>query len=190
MSVPTVAWVLPRPPKSCYPGGVPLHFEIKLLRHLGILPNKKILQPFGGMGIYGLRCDLRIDHPLSQKFGEKVKWKKPNLIADAHVLPFKSNYFDLVFCDPPYSAEESKRIYKTPKINYKLYINEAVRVCKIGGFIASYHVVMTPRPNNTKYHSRIFLGTRIWHRLRVCCIFQKIDEINEKKIIKKIGLLF
>lgn len=175
MSIPTLAWVLPRPPKSRYPGGVPLHFEIKLLRHLGITANMRILQPFGGMGIYGLRCDLKRTHPLAHKFGDDVKWNSPDVIADAHCLPFPDKYFDLVFCDPPYSAEESAKMYETPKITYKLYITEAVRVCRVGGFIASYHVVMTPRPDRTVYHSRILLGTKIWHKLRVCCIFTKID---------------
>ena len=176
MGVPTQAWVLPRPPKSCYPGGVPLHFEIKLLRHLGLSESADILQPFGGMGIYGLRCDLRATHPLSGKFGNDVKWKPPDVIADAHELPFPDNSFDMVFCDPPYSTDESKKLYRTPKVDYKKYITEAVRVCRENGYIASYHVVMTPRPLGTIYHSRILLGTRIWHRLRACCIFQKVSN--------------
>ena len=174
MSVPTLAWVLPRPAPSCYPGSVPLHFEKKMLRHLGLDPSvHKILQPFGGMGEYGIRCDLRETHPLAERFGGKVKWRKPDYICDAHDLPFDDNIFDLVFCDPPYSAKEAAEIYGTPPVVYKTYIAEAVRVAKLGGFIASYHVVMTPRPDGTTYHSRIMLGTRVWHRLRVCCIFQK-----------------
>ena len=181
MSINTIAWILPRPPLSCYPGGVPLHFEKKLLRHLGISERARILQPFGGMGIYGLRCDLNIKHPLTQKFGEKVKWRPPDIIADAHYLPFSDNTFDLVFCDPPYSTEESQKLYGTPKVIYKRYIAEAVRVCREGGYIASYHVVMTPRPPQTIYHSRILLGTRIWHKLRACCIFKKTSNSEESK---------
>ncbi len=99
---------------------MPLHFEIKLLRHLEIDPNKhKILQPFGGMGQYGIRCDLRNTHPLAEKFGKNVKWKPPDFICDAQKLPFEDNTFDLVFCDPPYSAEEGQKLYGTSPIKYK-----------------------------------------------------------------------
>lgn len=175
MGVPTIAWVLPRPSKSKYPGSVPLHFEKKLLRHLGVDPaTAKILQPFGGMGEYGIRCDLRETHPLAAMHGDKVIWKRPDYICDAHDLsPFADNTFDLVFLDPPYSKEEAETIYAAPPPVYKRYIAAAVRVAKPGGFIASYNVVMTPRPDGTTYHSRIMLGTRVWHRLRACCIFQK-----------------
>ena len=173
MPVPTEAWVLPRPSKSRYPGSVPLHFEKRLLRMLGLDETALILQPFGGQGIYGWKFDLRMTHPLADKFGDELIWTPPDAVADAHYLPCKDDSFDLVFLDAPYSKEESARIYGTPKPIYKKYISEAVRVCKPGGFVASYHVVMTPRPAGTVYHSRILLGVGVWHKLRACCIFQK-----------------
>lgn len=152
-----------------------MHFEKKLLRLLGLTPQSRILQPFGGMGEYGLRCDLRRTHPFAARFGAAVRWMPPNVVADAHALPFASHSFDLVFCDPPYSTSEAAAIYGTPPIVFKRYIAEAVRVSKVGGFVCSYHVVMTPRPPGTTYHSRILLGTRTWHRLRACCVFQKSE---------------
>ena len=173
-SVLTLAWVLPRPKPDCYPGGFPLHFEKKLI---GILGNpSRILHPFGGMAQYGLRLDILKEHPYSATFGKEVKWYPPDLQADAHHLPFKDNTFDLVICDPPYSKEQSRSMYGTGKITYKRYIAEAVRVCCSGGYIASYHVVMTPRPIGTEYYCRILLGTRVFHRLRACCIFKKIGK--------------
>lgn len=159
----TETWVLPRPRKNKYKGGFPLHFEKRLIRKLGMdeLHKFKILHPFGGMAEYGVRCDLNQD-------------VKPDRIADAHNLPFKDNSFELVIVDPPYDAEQSKKLYGTPKPEYKRYIAEAVRVCKVGGYVAMYHWVWTPRPEGTKCHARIVVLTRVWHRPRVCFIYQKM----------------
>lgn len=171
MSVPTEAWVLPRPKRDKYPGGFPLHFEGKLIR---LLNNpERVLHPFGGMGAGGIRVDMRRTHPLADRFGEDLIWTPPEIQGDAHYLPFSDNSFDLVLCDPPYSDEESSTMYGTPKISYKKYIAEAVRVCRPGGFVASYNVVMTPRPDGTEYYYRILIATRVYHRLRACCVFQK-----------------
>ena len=183
MKIETIAWVLPRPRKKQYiKGSFPLHFERRLLELLGFEPGTlgqmeffdrsmrtRILHQFGGMAEFGLRMDVN----------ESLE---PDLIADAHALPFPDNTFDLVIVDPPYSDDLSKKIYGTGKLKYYTYVNEAVRVCKPGGFITLYHVVMLPRPKGTKYHKRIFLGIRIWHRLRCASIFQKLlpEEVAER----------
>ena len=160
----TICWVLPRPRKNKYKGGFPLHFEKKLIRELEFnekKDTKKIFHPFGGCAEFGLRNDLN----------EEVK---PDFNLDAHNLKsIKNNQFELVILDPPYDNEQAERLYKTPKLKYKDYISEAVRICKPNGFIAMYHWVMTPRPERTKYFMRIVILTRVWHRPRVCCVFQK-----------------
>lgn len=159
----TVTWVLPRPRKNKYPGGFPLHFERKLIRELGLNENDidEIFHPFGGCAEYGLRNDLR-------------KEVNPDMNMDAHDLyVLKDNCFSLVILDPPYNVEQSKKLYDTPAPHYKQYIEEAVRVCKPGGFIAMYHWVMTPRPKGTSYYMRIVILTGVWHRPRVCCVFKK-----------------
>lgn len=158
MAIENMAWVLPRPAKSKYKGAVPLHFEKKLF---GLYDNPHhILQPFGGMGQFGLIADIKLE-------------VKPNIVSDAHALPFPANTFDFVFVDPPYSNEESVKMYGTGKLRPLTYIREASRVCKPFGFIALYHKLMLPRPPQTIYHRRIFVGTRIWHTARICTIFQK-----------------
>jgi hypothetical protein len=155
----TICWVLPRPSKSKYRGSFPLHFEKKLWRELG--EPKKVLHPFGGKAEIGDRVDINPD-------------VNPTWVGDAHDMNWiKDNAYDLVILDPPYDDDKSNKLYGTGKLFYKKYITEAVRVCKKGGFIAMYHWVMTPRPNRTKYFERVVILTRVWHRPRVCCIFQK-----------------
>jgi len=158
MAIPKEIWTLPRPRKPYYPGSFPLHFEKKLIR---LLDNpEKILHPFGGHSEYGLRIDLN---------REVI----PDGVADAHNLPFPSNHFNLVICDPPYNDKLSEELYKAPKIKYKSFINEAVRVCKPKGFIASYHWIWTVKPKNTEYYKIIVVLPGQNHRARICCIYQK-----------------
>ena len=158
----TITWVLPRPSKSKYKGSFPLHFEKKLIREIGmdeIKDKQNIFHPFGGMSEYGLRNDLR----------DEVK---PDFKMDAHNLTeIKDNTFKLVIVDPPYNDKLSKDLYGMPKLQYKKYISEAVRVGS--KYVAMYHWVMTPRQDNTKLIKRIVVLTRTWHRPRVCQIFQK-----------------
>lgn len=157
----TLAWVLPRPRKSKYKGGFPLHFEKKLLRELNIdLEKNRILHPFGGHAEYGLRLDI-------------VPEIEPDIIGDAHDLPFKNGVFDVAILDPPYSDEYSKVLYKTGKLSFGRYTKEAVRVVKLGGYIVVYHYLATPRLENTELAMRIFLETRIWHKLRCVHIYKK-----------------
>lgn len=167
-----LAWVLPRPNKSKYIGSFPLHFEKKLLRLLNIdLKKHKILHPFGGKAEFGTRVDIN-------------KEVKPDYIGDAHNLDiFEDNTFDLVILDPPYNENYSKRLYKTNKIplKYKKYTSEAVRVCKEGGYVVMYHYVATPSIPNTILFKRIFMETRMWHKLRCVHIHQKNTKVWSKK---------
>jgi len=158
MTIPTKVWVLPRPRKPYYLGSFPLHFEIKLIRELG--NPQKILQPFGGWSPYGIRLDLN-------------KEVAPDIIADAHYIPFQSNSFDLTLCDPPYTDKLSQSMYRTPPLHYKQYMNEAVRVTKPGGFVASYHWRWTTRPLGTVYNQIIVVLPGQNHRARICCVYKK-----------------
>jgi len=158
MTIPKEIWTLPRPRKPYYPGSFPLFFEIKLIRDLG--NPEKILHPFGGHAEHGIRTDLNKD-------------VLPDSIADAHKLPFPDNYFELIICDPPYSDKLSKELYGAPKIKYHTYMNEAVRVCRPEGYIASYHWIWTVRPKGTSYHKIIVVLPGQNHRARICCIYKK-----------------
>ncbi|MHA2047409.1 MAG: hypothetical protein ACW99G_21700 [Candidatus Thorarchaeota archaeon] len=116
---------------------------------------------FAGMTKYGFRIDIKSE-------------VEPDLIADCHNLSMiPDNTFELVIPDPPYNDELSRILYNTGPLRYKDYIKEAVRICKPEGHVAMYHWVITPRPKGTKFVSRIVILTRVWHRPRICCIFQK-----------------
>ncbi|MHA2274254.1 MAG: hypothetical protein ACXAC2_00705 [Candidatus Kariarchaeaceae archaeon] len=157
--VPKEIWTLPRPRKPYdFKGGFPLHFEKKLIR---LLDNpEKILHPFGGRAEYGTRIDLKLD-------------RNVDALGDAHDLPFKSDHFDLVICDPPYNDELSKEMYDTPPVKFGKYSKEAVRVCKPGGFVAMYHWLWIPRLKGTDYYKIVVVLPGQWHRARICVIYRK-----------------
>jgi len=142
-----------------------LHFEIKLIRELGLDPKKhKILHPFGGRAQFGLRVDINPE-------------VEPDIVGDAHDMHmFKDDKFDLVILDPPYTDEYSEKLFGTGKLNFKKYTAEAVRVAKPKGYIAMYHFLATPRLDGTNLIMRIFLQTRIWHKLRCVHVYRKEKE--------------
>jgi 16S rRNA G966 N2-methylase RsmD len=161
MKIDNYAWVLPRPSRSKYVGSFPLHFERKLLNLLEIDPTThKILHTFGGKAEFGWRCDINPD-------------VKPDVVCDAHYLPFHNNEFDLVILDPPYNEEFAKQLYNTGKLRFKQYTSEAVRVCKNGGFVVMYHYLATPSLKDVKLVKRILMETRPWHKARIVHIHQK-----------------
>lgn len=156
--IPTIVWTLPRPPASRYKGGFPLYFEQNLVQLLGY--PEKILHPFGGMAEFGTRVDLNAD-------------LNPDVIADAHDLPFEDGSFDCVILDPPYSDEEADTIYKTPPLRPSVYTREAVRVLKEGGWLVVYTDKEPARPPRCNHTLRIVVVLRPHHRARICGVFQK-----------------
>lgn len=159
----TLVWVLPRPRiKNYYKGAFPLHFEKKLLRLYGIDENVAdgVLHPFGGRAEYGKRCDLNPD-------------VSPDYVCDAHSLPFEDESWNFIIFDPPYSNEESMKLYGMPPIHLKKAISESVRVLKRRGFIALYHRLWLPKPSGCEYHRRIMVSPGQWHETRICHVFQK-----------------
>lgn len=165
-------WYLPRPRQvNKYRGGFPLHFEKRLFN---TYRPSRILQPFGGKAEYGIRLDIK-----NVVQGEDIK---PDIIADAHRLPFRNNSFDFVLCDPPYSDEESSRLFGTGHINTKAFVAEAVRVTRIGGYVALYHRRMNSRPKGTIYDRIIVVLTRVNHSPRVCCVFQRVKTLFDGEV--------
>lgn len=162
-----IVWVLPRPrvevgESKTYPGAFPLHFEKRLYKFLQC--PKLILHPFGGKAEIGLRVDLK-------------RSVKPDIIADAHHLPFRDKIFDVVICDPPYSNEQNKELYGLNiSLHFKLWGKEAYRVCKTYGTIVLYHVRWLPRPHkNVISLFRIIVLVSQHHLARVVSIYLKME---------------
>ncbi len=159
-TIPTDAWVLPRPRPDCYVGSFPRFFEQRLWRLMG--KPERVLHPFGGLAEIGDTVDLNAT-------------TTPTWVGDAHDLHWiPDDSYDLVLLDPPYSSDESEFMYGTPKLRPKAFVAEAVRVCKVGGHVAVYHRVQPKRPEGTRLVRRIVILTRTNHAPRVCFIFEKL----------------
>lgn len=158
-----LVWVLPRPrleeDKSYYKGAFPLHFEKRLWRLLG--KPEKVLHNFGGKARIGLRIDIN-------------RQVEPDIVADAHHLPFTDESFDAVICDPAYSNEENEKLYNViHPLKFKQWCQESERVLKLRGFLVLYHDRWLPRPKSCSYWMRVLVLPSQHHRARVCGIFQK-----------------
>ena len=126
-----------------------------------------ILNLFCGMNKQGCRIDINPE-------------VKPTYICDAHKVSdvCREKWFDVILADPPYSNDESKALYGTGKLNYKIWTGEADKLLKTGGLFIIYHKLIVPNPNPDRYQvvKRVFVGNRIWHLPRVAIYFQKRGE--------------
>lgn len=171
MMVKSIAWCLPRPRrKDKYPGGFPQHFERRLLELIGCRSNGvKILHPFGGMAEYGIRLDI-------------LPGVQPDIIGDAHNLPIRDSCIDVVILDPPYSDEESSKIYGTGHLDYKRYVSESLRVLKPSGFLALFHKYSLPLKLDAKLIVRILIEIRAFRTARICKIYQKNGSSSQGQL--------
>jgi 16S rRNA G966 N2-methylase RsmD len=185
-----LAWYLPRPKPDHYKGGMPLYAEEWLMDLAATLLEKQrddlcILNVFCGMNKYGYRVDLNPE-------------VKPDLLCDIHKLgdceeriklDLGSTFmFDVVFADPPYSDEETDKLYsdKLPKLNYSKWTKECDKFLKPGGLLIVYHKQVPANPNPEKYSvvKRVFIGNRIWHLPRVAIYFQKRIAQEEEGVLE------
>ena len=176
-----IAWYLPRPKPDHYKGGMPLYAEEWLMNLAATVLEKPredlcILNVFCGMNKYGYRVDLNPE-------------VKPDLLYDIHKLGEceekikldlgNSFKFDVVFADPPYSDEETDKLYndKLPRLNYSKWTKECDKFLKPGGLLIVYHKQVPANPNPEKYSvvKRVCIMNRIWHLPRVAIYFQKRD---------------
>jgi 16S rRNA G966 N2-methylase RsmD len=161
-----IAWFLPRPKPDHYKGGMPLHAEKWLLKLAGEIISDSsplVLNLFCGMNTEGIRVDLNPD-------------VKPHFLCDAHELSKHIEFeFDVILADPPYSDDEAKELYGTPKLNYKKWTTEATKLLRPGGLLIVYHKYVMPNPNPEIYTvvKRVFIGSRSYHLPRVAIYFQR-----------------
>ena len=171
-----IAWFLPRPKPDHYKGGMPLYAEewlVELAKDILLKRGQDIdlLNLFCGMNKLGFRIDIKSE-------------VKPDLLADAHDFTKKYAYgydktlkrkFDVILADPPYSEEEARELYGTPKLNYKKWTAECDKVLRKGGLLIVYHKYVMPNPNPERYVvvKRVFIGNRSYHLPRVAIYFRK-----------------
>jgi 16S rRNA G966 N2-methylase RsmD len=165
-----IAWFLPRPKPDRYKGGMPLHCEdwlLSLAKQVIHKADASILNLFCGMNKHGFRVDLNPE-------------VEPDIVCDAHELTQHLNgaKFDIILADPPYSNEEARELYGTPKLNYKKWTKEAEKVLNPGGLLIVYHKYIMPNPNPDIFHveKRVFIGNRTYHIPRVAIYFKKEGE--------------
>lgn len=160
-----LAWFLPRPKKDHYKGGMPLYAEewlLDLAREILGKEDIAIMSLFCGMCKQGLRVDIKPE-------------VKPHIVADAHDLSMIQGHIDVILADPPYSTEEARDLYGTPKLNYKKWTAECEKLLKKGGLLIVYHKYVMPNPNPEKFTvvKRVFIGNRAYHLPRAVIYFQK-----------------
>jgi hypothetical protein len=164
-----LAWFLPRPKPDHYKGGMPLYAErwcLQLARDILDNQDASILNLFCGMNTEGFRVDIK----------EEVH---PDLLCDAHELTkYLDKKFDIIFADPPYSDDESKELYQTPKLRYKKWTEEATKLLNPKGLLIVYHKYVMPNPNPDLYEvaKRVFIGNRVYHLPRVAIYFRLKDN--------------
>jgi hypothetical protein len=165
-----LCWYLPRPKPDHYKGGMPLYAEEWLIREAkGILGTNypKLLNVFCGMNKMGIRIDLNPE-------------VKPDYIGDIHKLSEflpSDKKFDIILADPPYSDEETDKLYSKdlPRLNYSKWTAECDKFLEDGGLLIVYHKQLPANPNPEKYTAvrRVCILNRVWHVPRVAVYFQK-----------------
>lgn len=161
-----IAWFLPRPKPDKYKGGMPLYAErwcLELARDIIQKPDASILNVFCGMNSEGFRVDIKPE-------------VNPDLVCDIHKLSSHiDSKFDIIFADPPYSDQEAKEIYNTPKLKYKIWTSECTKLLNYGGLLIVYHKYVMPNPDPKIYEvsKRVFIGNRVRHLPRVAIFFKK-----------------
>ena len=108
---------------------------------------------------------------------------KPRIIASGESLPIRSDRFDFVFLDPPYSEAEAKEMYGTAYPNPFKLLKEAWRVTKDGGHVLFLHRLipgsMKGLPMRSQNVVAIVGVARVgaWSNMRALTVFRKPEQL-------------
>lgn len=160
-------WVL-GPPDNGYPGGFPRGF-ISRVRKRWWGANR--LWVCSGGVHDGVTVDVNRD-------------VRPAMIANGEALPIRSDRFDFVCLDPPYSEEEAASLYGTRYPNPFLLLKEAWRVAREGGHILFLHRLvpgtMDGLPMRTRNAVAIVGVCRVgaWSNMRALTVWRKPEQMD------------
>lgn len=99
---------------------------------------------------------------------------RPSVCGNGHHLPLRSEVFDLVLADPPYSAEDAKQ-YGTGMVNRPALLREAWRVTRPGGHLV-WLDTQVPMFSKVLWHwwGAITIIRSTNHRVRLVSLFERV----------------
>lgn len=100
--------------------------------------------------------------------------RSPKIQADASILPFADNSFDLYLSDPPYSDADAT-IYGTPPYPLGKAMKEARRVLRPGAYFGILHLYY-PSYRRKEWHLEglIAVATGFMSKTRMFSIFRNL----------------
>lgn len=109
-------------------GGYPKRFLKLAYERMGVTNPARVLHVCSGSMRSGVTVDIR-------------QSRNPSVVANGIHLPFFDDYFRWVLVDPPYSREYAENLYGTGAVYPApgTLLREAIRVCRIGGFVGFMH---------------------------------------------------
>ncbi len=111
---------------------------------------------------------------------------KADYCLNCEELPFEDNSFDFVMADPPYSAEEARKLYDLPYPSMVKVLNEMARVARPSGHIILLHrLVPLIHPNFTEEFKNLEIKAVVgvftiagMSNMRALTVWQKPGEVK------------
>ncbi len=160
-------------PGGGYPGAFPRGF-INRLKKTGWWGNKRLWMFSGSFkDAGGTTVDIK------PELG-------PDLVCNCENLELPDESYDFVCLDPPYSEEESSRLYGVPYVNLVKAVNEAARVCSPGGLVLLLHrIIPSYHPNDTVHFKRLKMIANVgvfkiggYSNIFALTVWRKQEDLN------------
>lgn len=143
-------------------GGYPKGFLELAMQTLGCQDKTKILHLCSGSMRSGMTVDIR-------------QSRKPSVVADCRMTPFRDGSFQWIMSDPPYSEEYAKNLYGTEKVYPKpgQIVREALRLLKPGGRFGILHFLVPLGVKPLKMIGVYGITTGAGYAIRAWTVFEK-----------------
>lgn len=108
----------------------------------------------------GVRVDLRAG-------------ARPDVFGDGRRLPFRSDVFDAVLLDPPYSVEYAETLYGVEYPRPSHLLVEAARVVRPGGAIGFLHFLVPVPPPRCRIERVVGVTQGLGYRIRAFTLYRR-----------------